>query len=214
MYLRKQIITELSKLQESITAVSSEEKFNELKIEVGTIFKFLQERTESLGSRSVLVFEEIQKLAALIQALDVNEKFDAVQKEIKEVINSVVTEIENKSQVITTLNEAGVSRALNEISTSADSLASRLTQAQNEIGILCEKNFASVFERVTEIKALLAQVDENNVSANNAIFSSITDRLSIFETGLRDSLELQEKTVLQSSAQLVEQFFLEALMNL
>ena len=45
----------------------------------------------------------------------------------------------------------------------------------------------------------------NNVSANNAIFSNVTDRLAIFENSLKSSLEKQEDYVANSSSQLFEQ---------
>ena len=200
----QKILAELSALQEKLLNVSSEEKFEELKNELGTVFKFIQERLESLGDRSVLVFEEIQKLAAFIQALDIQQSLDSLQNELKSSSEDITLEFGKGIQSLSTLNEVGVTRVINEISENAKSLSTKLNQTQAEINIICEKNFSSVFERVSDVKTLIAQIDENSISANNAIFSSITDRLSLFENSLRDSLDLQEKTVLNSSAQLVE----------
>ena len=200
----QKILSELNTIQDKLVETSTETKFEEIKTALNETYKYIQERMESLGSRSVLVFEEIQKLAAFIQALDIQQGLESVQNNIKIASDELATEIEKKAQAVSTLNETNITRVINEISNNADTLTSKLTQAQSEIGIICEKNFSSVFEKVADVKALIAQIDENSVSANNAIFSSITDRLSLFETSLRESLELQEKTVLSSSAQLVE----------
>jgi len=201
----QKILAELATLQDALLNLSTDSKADELKIKLENIFKYLQERSDSLGSRAILIFEEVQKLVSHIQALDINSNFEGLKISLNETVNTLRFDFDKKIQNLTDLNDANINKVLNDISLNADSLGAKLSHAQNEIGILCEKNFSSVFENIKEIKTLISQVDENSISANNAIFSSITDRLSIFETGLKDSLDIQEKTVLHSSAQLVEQ---------
>ena len=201
----QKILAELATLQDALLNLSTDTKADELKIKLENIFKYLQERSDSLGSRAILIFEEVQKLVSHIQALDINSNFESLKISLNETVNTLRFDFDKKIQNLTDLNDANINKVLNDISLNADSLGAKLSHAQNEIGILCEKNFSSVFENIKEIKTLISQVDENSISANNAIFSSITDRLSIFETGLKDSLDIQEKTVLHSSAQLVEQ---------
>lgn len=70
---------------------------------------------------------------------------------------------------------------------------------------MCEKSFYEVVESISGLKNVVSQIDENNVSANNAIFSNITDRLAIFENSLKSSLEKQEDYVANSSSKLFEE---------
>ena len=68
-------------------------------------------------------------------------------------------------------------------------MGAKINSAQSSLAMLSEKNFNSVFSSITELKNLLSQIEENNLSANNAIFSSITDRLTVFEEDLNRELE-------------------------
>ena len=101
--------------------------------------------------------------------------------------------------------DANIARAFSEISSNTEILNSRLKDTQVSISELCEKNFSEVCENISGIKDIITQLDENNISANNAIFSNITDRLAMFENNLRGSLEKQENFVNTSSESLIEQ---------
>ena len=79
------------------------------------------------------------------------------------------------------LVDVNATRTLNEISSSADNLTERINQAHSLISALCEKSFTEVEDNIAGLKNIVSQIDENNVSANNAIFSNITDRLAMFE---------------------------------
>lgn len=149
-------------------------------------------------------FEEFRASldAVLKNILDGTLGIDAVLSKKGEEIAS---EVNSAIQKLATLQDANITRILNDISTSADALNSKLGQTQTSIATLCEKNFNSVFENISNVKTLIAQIDENSVSANNAIFSSITDRLTLFENSLKVSLETQEKNVSSSSSILIEQ---------
>ena len=100
--------------------------------------------------------------------------------------------------------DVNATRTLNEISSSADNLTERINQAHSLISALCEKSFTEVEDNIAGLKNIVSQIDENNVSANNAIFSNITDRLAMFENSLKMSLEKQEDYVANSSSQLLE----------
>ena len=170
------ILEKLTFLESDIKSVDSDEKFNDLKNTLETIFKILSE------SSSEIIVSNIAKLE-----LDLQNK------------------LAETSDKITALQDAHITRVLNDITSGADSLSAKLNQTQSEIAVLCEKNFNSVFENIRDLKTIVSQIDENSISANNAIFSSITDRLSLFETSLRDSLEAQEFSVSESSSKLIEQ---------
>ena len=170
------ILEKLAFLEADIKSVDSDEKFNDLKNALETIFKILSE------SASEKVVSNISKFESDLKAL-----------------------LSETSDKITTLQEAHITRVLNDINSGAEALSAKLNQTQSEIAVLCEKNFNSVFDNIRDLKTTVSQIDENSISANNAIFSSITDRLSLFETSLRDSLEAQEASVAQSSSKLIEQ---------
>lgn len=169
------ILDKLNVLEVELRTISTDTKFEEFKVSLETTLKNILDGT--LGFESVIS----QKGA------------------------DIASEVNNAIQKLATLQDANITRVLNDISTSADALNSKLAQTQTSIATLCEKNFGSVFENISNVKTLIAQIDENSVSANNAIFASITDRLTLFENSLKVSLETQEKNVSASSLRLLEQ---------
>ena len=122
----------------------------------------------------------------------------SVGEDIKE---KVASEADKLSQLL----DINITRTLNDISTNAEVLNSRMKDASSTLAGLCEKNFAEVSECISGLKDTITQLDENNISANNAIFSNMTDRLAVFENSLKSSLEKQEDFVSSSSSTLVEQ---------
>lgn len=154
--------------------------------------------TESLLDNFKLSLEEVIKNISETSSKEVLGVFSKNILELKEHIN-------DSSQKITSLEDAHFAKVLEDISLGANSLNSGLLNTQTAIANLLEKNFSEIFENVNDLRTVVSQVDENSVSANNAIFSSISDRLSVFETSLKDSLEIQENTIATSSAKLAEQ---------
>lgn len=170
-----EIITKLDALESELKGISSDTKFEEFKTELNSVLKNVLDETTSFSSTST------------------------------ENKDSIISELNSAIQKLATLQDANITRVINEISTSADALNSKLANTQTSIASICEKNFSSVFENISGIRTLIAQVDENGVAANNAIFSSITDRLAIFENNLRESLDKQEKDVSETSVKLLAQ---------
>ena len=169
------ILDRLNVLESELKTISTDTRFEEFKISLETVLKSILDNTQGVDS--------------------------VVSKKGTEI----VAEVNLAIQKLEALQDANITRVLNDISTSADALNSRLAQTQSSIASLCEKNFNSVFETISNVKTLIAQIDENSVSANNAIFSSITDRLTLFENNLKVSLDTQEKNVSASSLKLIEQ---------
>ncbi len=199
------IIEKINSLQDDVQNCVAESDFEQFRFSLQKVFSDITQYASSNSQQVAISLEELRRLIDLINSLDISvnfkdllSSFGKTEAELKQYINSV-------EQRITTLSDANISRVLNDISASADSLNSRINQTQSEIAVLCEKNFGSVFENISNIKTLLSQIEEDSLSANNAIFSSITDRLTVFEEGLRTSLEAQEKTVNYSSSQIIEQ---------
>ncbi len=169
------IMAKLKSLEAELSSVTDDTKFEEFKASLNNTLKNILDGTVNFSS----IIVENQE--------------------------SIISEVNSAIQKMATLQDANITRVLNELSTNADALNSKLANTQNSIADLCEKKFSSVFENISSIRNLIAQIDENGVAANNAIFSSITDRLTIFENNLRESLDKQEKDVSATSVKLVEQ---------
>ena len=201
----KEILSSLEKLQAEVSVISTDEKFEEFKSSLEGVLKNIVDGTLLLDKNLKFTTDEIQKISDAIKALDINISFQNLISNIGKTELNIKNHIDESTEKVSSLNEVNITRVLNSISTCADTLSSKLNETQSSIAVLCEKNFGSVFENISDLKTIVAQLDENSVSANNAIFSNITDRLTLFENGLRTSLETQERTVSNSSAQLVEQ---------
>ncbi len=206
------ILEQLRNLESQIATISSDTKFEEFKISLEGVLKNIFDGTVAIDKSLMTSSLEIQKVINLINGLDINVGLQSVLSAVDKVETGVKNSIHEVSNKIITLQDANITRVLNDISSGAETIGSKLNQTQSAISDICEKNFGSVFANITDLKNLIAQLDENSVSANNAIFSSITDRLTVFENSLRVSLDAQEKTVNNSSAQLVEQ--IDAIKNL
>lgn len=146
--------------------------------------------------------------------------FDTLQKSldsvIREILNSYVLNITNigedikykvaeSNDKLAQILEANITRTISDLTSNTDSLGERIQESQNSIAGLCKSSFGDITDAITGLKNIISQLDENNVSSNNAIFSNITDRLAIFENSLKNSLEKQEDFVSNSSEKLVEQ---------
>ena len=175
------LVGQLKVLETELDKISSDTKFDEFKSSLELVLKNIVENISMLDQKVYNSFKEFDKIETLINALDINVNFKDILASISKMEEDVKASINEVSQKLLVMQDANLTRIVNDISLSAESLNARLNQSQSSIAVLCEKNFNSIFENVIELKALLTQIDENNVSANNAIFSSITDRLSLFE---------------------------------
>ena len=199
------ILEQLRGLEAQLETISTDTKFEDFKNSLENILKDITNKTSILDKNLIESSKDIQNVINLINSLDININFQNIVSELNKVKSDVKLSIDEVAQKIIALQDANITRVLNDLSSGAESLGTRLNQTQSEIAVLCEKNFGSVYQNLADLKNLISQIDENSISANNAIFSSITDRLTVFENGLRVSLENQEKTVNNSSSKLIEQ---------
>ncbi len=201
----KVILTELTKLENSVSAITTNQSFEEFKDSLETILKDLTAGSQNLQSAFSETSIEIQKLNSDLKALNIAVNFQDIKADLNKNEQSIKSLVSSATDKITQLAEVNVSKTLNNISASADILSTKLQEAHNTVAEICEKNFNEVISDISNLKTIVAQIDENNTSANNAIFSNITDRLALFENSLKNSLEKQEDYVANSSSQLVEQ---------
>ena len=199
------ILNELSKLQESVKDVSTNEMFKEFQASLESILNNLVENSSDLKNAFSIASADIQKINDALRALDINIHFQDVNANISKSEQSIKEHINVSNDKLSQIIDVGITRTIDELSANADNFVSKLKDSHFTITKLCEKNFSEVVEDISGLKSVVSQIDENNVSANNAIFSNITDRLAIFENSLKTSLEKQEDYVANSASQLLEQ---------
>lgn len=199
------ILHKLIDLEQTLSGVSTAEAFEDFRLALEASLKSLYEGSVNLQSSLTESSVEMQKINDAIKALDLNVSFKSLAADLGKSEQNIREHVSIESGKVIELVDVNTTRTLNEISANADSLSGKLAHAQSLISALCEKSFEEVEENIAGLKAVVAQIDENNVSANNAIFSNITDRLAMFETNLKISLENQENYVSNSSKELIEQ---------
>ena len=201
----QQLIEKLNSIQTDVVNAVTNAEFDSLKGDLQLAFKDIFSKEEVLVKYTSITNEELKKLSELIIGLelDLNLKelfalYGKTEADLKQAI------LESEQRILN-LSDANITRVLNDLSSNADSLTSKINNTQASLSMLFEKNFGSVFTNINELRNVLSQIEENSLSADNAIFSSITDRLTMFEEDLRSSLKSNEKSILESSSQVVEQ---------
>lgn len=201
----EKIMNELETLQASLKEVTTNQSFEDFKTSLEIVLKDISSGSINLQNALVEASSEIQKISTNLQALDINVNFQSLMSNLEKMEHDIKEHTDVVTDKISQLVEVNATRTLNEISNNTDSLISKLKDSHYTMTKLCEKSFSDVAEDIANLKTVVSQIDENNVSANNAIFSNITDRLAIFENSLKGSLEKQEDYVANSSSQLFEQ---------
>ena len=201
----EKIMNELEGLQTSLKEVTTNQNFEDFKTSLEIVLKDISSGSVNLQNALIDASSEIQKISTNLQALDINVNFQSLMSNLEKMEHDIKEHTDVVTDKISQLVEVNATRTLNEISNGADSLISKLKDSHYTMTKLCEKSFNDVAEDIANLKTVVSQIDENNVSANNAIFSNITDRLAMFENSLKGSLEKQEGYVANSSSQLFEQ---------
>ena len=201
----EKIMNELETLQASLKEVTTNQSFEDFKTSLEIVLKDISSGSINLQNALVEASSEIQKISTNLQALDINVNFQSLMSNLEKMEHDIKEHTDVVTDKISQLVEVNATRTLNEISNNTDSLISKLKDSHYTMTKLCEKSFNDVAEDIANLKTVVSQIDENNVSANNAIFSNVTDRLAIFENSLKASLEKQEDYVANSSSQLFEQ---------
>ncbi len=201
----KNIIENLDKLEAKLQEIKNNDEFEEFKTSLYSVLKDIAENTTILNKNIETASGDINSIIESIKTLDIKADFENVASLLSDKETSLKKHIEANINRFSALSEANLNQIINNISLNADSLSTRINQTQTEISSLCEGSFGSVFENIAELKKLIAQIDENGVLANNAMFSNISDRLNLFEMSLKESLEVQENITADASAKLCEQ---------
>lgn len=199
------IVDKLALLQTSIKEITTSEQFEEFKIELEKTLRNIIDSSENIKDAFKKNSEEFEKISAAILALDINANFKALSSDVAKSEVALREHVSLECGKTVQLVDVNSTRIINEISSEANNLSESFNKAHSTLSLLCKKSFNDVEENIQNLKSVVKQIDENNVSANNAIFSNITDRLALFENDLKSSLEKQEDYVATSSSKLVEQ---------
>ena len=199
------VIDKLVDLQNSVINITTNEQFEEFKQELEKTLNDILSQSNNLNSIFVQTSDEIKRISEAVFALDINANFKTLSSEITKSEQALREHVSVEAGKTSQLVDVNSTRIINEISNGATHLADSFNKAQSALSQLCEKSFGDVEENIINLKSVVKQIDENNVSANNAIFSNITDRLALFENDLKSSLERQEDSVAVSSSKLLEQ---------
>ena len=203
--VKNALLEKLSELETTVKKVSTNQEFEEFKASLQTSLADILQNSAQLKDSFRSALEGIDKLSGDLKAADFNAGFKNVSEEMQKVGENVKEKFVSETDKISQLMEANVTRTIKEISSNAEVLNTQLKETNIALSGLCEKSFEEVSLGLTGLKDVVAQLDENNVSANNAIFSNITDRLAIFENSLKTSLEKQEDYLSGSSNNIFEQ---------
>ncbi len=174
--------------------------------------------SENEDKNSLAIIDRLSELEEQIKNISNKNEFEDFKSSLdgllSDILNKYVLNFEKQgnelkehfsveADKISQLLEANITHAISDISSNAEVLTSHIQNANSSIITLCEKNFSDVADGISGLRTVVAQLDENNTSSNNAIFSNIADRLAIFENSLKNSLEKQEDFVSNSSKDII-----------
>ena len=203
---QSQMLTQrLTDILGKFSEIETDEQFNSVKADLETIIKNLDNYFANFDVTSSETINEIRKVYNLLHGLNIDVTLKNFENVISNSEDAIKAHIDETSKIQSSLSEAHISHVLQDINSSTESLTAKLAQTQNSLAQICDTNFSSVFEDIKGLKSVLSQIDENTMAANSAIFSSISDRLSAFEGNLKDSLDVQQKTIFETSNQLTAQ---------
>ena len=199
------VLAELVDLEKMLKEATSNKDFEEFKNSLTNVLNNISTSSSELKESLHSALRNIDKLNNDLKSMDLNTNLQSLSSNIARVGEDVKEKLSSEVDKLSQMLDVNITRTLNDISSNADNFASRIKESGTALTELCEKNFSEVSDSLTSLKEVVAQLDENNVSANNAIFSNITDRLAIFENSLKTSLEKQEDFVASSSSGVFDQ---------
>ena len=201
----KVILDNLTKLELELKEISESKDIENLRVYVEEILNKLLDGSLKIDSNVENLASEIQLVSSAIKKLGVDLDPQSVFSKIEELGVKLKEHLTISSERLSQLIDVNATKTINTLASNTEKLESQLKNVGADISELCIKNFADVIQDVSSLKDILSQLDDNNVSANNAIFANITDRLSVFENSLKMSLDKQEGFVSNSANQLLEQ---------
>lgn len=199
------ILDRINILEAGLKDIRENKSFEDFKVSLESLLNEILNGSVNLQSTIVKTGDEIQKIDAAIKSLDININFQNILSNLNKTEQDIKEHVSITTEKLSQIVEVNSAKTLNELSANADSLTAKVKEVQHIISGLCEKNFLEITDNIVKLKSVVAQIDENNVSANNAIFSNITDRLAVFENSLKTSLDKQEESVANSSSKLIEE---------
>ena len=175
--------------------------------------------SESDEKSSQAIIDRLNEVDEYLKQVSSRDQFEDIKSRLEAVIHDIINNsvlsfnttgdkicehVSNEVDKVSQLVEVNATRTLGDLNSNAEVINTRLKETHAAIADLCRTSFSDVKENLSGLKDILSQLDENNVSANNAIFANITDRLTMFENSLKSSLDRQEDYVSSSSEKVLE----------
>ena len=199
------IVDRLNEIEQILKQTASNDEFADLKGRLETVI-------HDVINNCVLSFnttgddikehitDETGKVSQLVEAFS-SRTLDSVNTAKGDIEGTVKASADRIAGSI----DENITKTISDINSNAEVINTKLNEAHTAITDICRTNFADLLENLSGLKIILSQIDENNTSANNAIYSNLTDRLAMFENSLKSSLERQEGYVSNSSEKVVDQ---------
>ncbi len=194
------ISEKISKLESYIKEISSNSELEEFKNSLELILEDISKGSVELKETLTDVLNNVSSIGDSLKILNLDTK---VSELVSNIVNSgedIKGKITQESDKMIQLFEVNISRALNDISNNAEVIDSRLKDSHSAIADMCEKNFTDVTENIIDLRNIISQLEESNTSASNAIFASITDRLTLFENSLKNYFNNNESSLLENTS--------------
>ena len=199
------VLENLDKLSNELRSIKDNEEFESLKAALVANLNELSDKVSDADKSLNMTTETAASILETLRLLDVNTGFSRILSAIEDDSSAVKSHIDEKVQDFKNFSESNLSKIVENITHSADDFSAKMAQSKSEISALCADGFGSVVRDIADLKKSVTDLDENNVSSSNAMFSNITDRFNLFEAVLRESLTQQESVAENASAKLCEQ---------
>ncbi|MBR6127827.1 hypothetical protein IKQ21_09100, partial [bacterium] len=199
------IVDRLTEIEQTLKQTASNDEFADLKGRLETVI-------HDVINNCVLSFnttgddikehvsDETGKVSQLVEAYS-SKAIDSLNTAKGDIEGTVKASADRIAGAI----DENITKTISDINSNAEVINTKLSEAHTVITDICRTNFADLLENLSGLKTILSQIDENNTSANNAMYSNMTDRLSMFENSLKTSLERQESYVSNSSDKVTDQ---------
>ncbi len=199
------VLENIERLNNLVDEIKDNRSFEDFKAALVLGLNEISENFAAADKKLNLNAEVAESVLEMLRTLDVNTSFSRILSAIESDKSEIKGHIEDKIQDFKSLSESNLSKIVQNISVSADDLSAKMAQSKSEISAICADGFGSIVGDITELKKTVTELDENNVSSNNAMFSNITDRFNLFESALKESLETQENVAKNAAEKLCEQ---------
>ncbi|MCQ2739290.1 MAG: hypothetical protein MJ237_03585, partial [bacterium] len=201
----EKLLTNIEELSNKVENIKTDIQFEEFIGLLTSTLKEFEVKNVRMSDELKSLAEGLLQLSQLYKTIDINTSTQNITDAITSTEATIKNFVSEGIEKITEYDNSKILQLMDSFSSMADELQAKFNKSQSEISVFCDNRFGNIFDNVSELKVMVSQIDDNSISANNAIFSNISDRLDIFENTLRDALSTQETNANDASVKLFEQ---------